>query len=186
MHFAHPFFALWIFWGLYWLVSSSGTKRTLHRARSRGRFLALLVFIALLALGHNGRLPWLFVPLYHPSDSLEILGLILCASGIAFAIWARNILGTNWSAQPTLKENHELITTGPYRYVRHPIYTGLLLAILGTVIASGRTFDFIILAYLLIDTHFKAKTEESLMLRQFPDAYPAYRNQTKAIIPYVL
>ena len=75
---------------------------------------------------------------------------------------------------------------GPYRYVRHPIYTGLLLAIFGTVLASGRVLDFIILAYLLIDTHFKAKIEESLMLRQFPDSYPAYQQKTKAIIPFVL
>lgn len=185
MHFSHPFYALWIFWGLYWLASSSGTKRTTYRVRSRRRVLALAVIIFLLIFGKSS-FPWLLHHLYEPSHALEILGLILCASGIAFAIWARNILGTNWSAQPTLKEGHELIMTGPYRYVRHPIYTGLLLAIFGTVIASGRILDFIILAYLLIDTHFKARTEESLMLQQFPDAYPAYQKQTKAIIPFVL
>jgi len=181
----HPFYALWIFWGLYWYASSTGTKRTTFRSRSAGRSFALLVIIALLIFGKSS-FPWLMVHIYEPSRPLEILGLILCGSGIAFAIWARNILGTNWSAQPTLKENHELIMTGPYRYVRHPIYTGLFLAIFGTVIASGRILDFIIFAYLLIDTHFKAKIEESLMLQQFPDAYPAYQKQTKAIIPFVL
>jgi protein-S-isoprenylcysteine O-methyltransferase Ste14 len=185
MTFHHPFLALWIFWGLYWFASSRGTKPTIFRSRSRGRFFAALVIFALLIFGKNS-FPWLMVHVYHPSRSLEILGLILCASGIAFAIWARNILGANWSAQPTLKENHELVMAGPYRHIRHPIYTGLLLAIFGTVIASGRIFDFIVLAYLLIDTHFKAQIEESLMLRQFPDTYPAYQKQTKAIIPFVL
>ena len=186
MHSSHPFFVLWIFWIIYWIASSSGTKRTVHTARSRGRSFAFLVIIALLILSNDGRLPWLMRHLYEPGRALEIFGLILCAGGIAFAIWARRYLGTNWSAQPTLKEGHELIMTGPYRYVRHPIYTGLLLAIFGTVLASGRIFDFLVLAYLVIDTHFKAKIEESLMLQQFPDTYPAYRAKIKAIIPFVL
>ena len=186
MNFHHPFLALWIFWMIYWLVSSTGTKRTIHTAGSRGRFFALVVIIVLIVKVNDGSLPWLAHHLYNPSRPLEIFGLVLCAGGIAFAIWARNILGTNWSAQPTLKENHELVMAGPYRHIRHPIYTGLLLAIFGTVIASGRIFDFIVLAYLLIDTHFKAQIEESLMLRQFPDTYPAYQKQTKAIIPFVL
>jgi protein-S-isoprenylcysteine O-methyltransferase Ste14 len=186
MVFNHPFSALWIFWGLYWYASSTGTKRTVYTAPSRGRLIALVVIIILITKGHDGSLPWLTHHLYDPSQPLEILGLVLCASGIAFAIWARRILGTNWSARPTLKEGHELIMTGPYRHVRHPIYTGLLLAIIGTVLASGRVIDFIILAYLVCDTYFKAQIEESLMLRQFPDAYPAYQKQTKAIIPFLL
>ena len=115
MNFHHPFVVLWIFWIIYWIASSRGTKRTVYTARSPWRLIALVVIIVLLVRANDGRLPWLTQHLYEPSRSLEILGLVLCASGIAFSIWARRILGTNWSAQPTLKEGHELIMAGPYR-----------------------------------------------------------------------
>jgi protein-S-isoprenylcysteine O-methyltransferase Ste14 len=185
MNFGSAFLGLWIFWLLYWIVSARGTKRTVYQPRSAIRFAVLVGFIILLVLSRHGP-PWLRRDLYSPTTAVKTFGLVLCVAGLAISIWARRILGTNWSANPTLKEGHELIILGPYRYVRHPIYSGLLLALVGTVLAGAGLIDFILFAYVAIGLHFKSKIEESLMLRQFPDAYPAYQQKTKAIIPFVL
>jgi protein-S-isoprenylcysteine O-methyltransferase Ste14 len=121
------------------------------------------------------------------SDWNGPLSSILCAAGIAIAIWARTILGRNWSANPTVKEDHELIVSGPYRYVRHPIYTGILLAQFGSmVVGDGRVRSTLFFAFIAIGLHFKSKVEENLMRQTFPDSYPEYRRRTKAIIPFIL
>jgi protein-S-isoprenylcysteine O-methyltransferase Ste14 len=111
--------------------------------------------------------------------------LALTAGGLGFAMWARRALGTNWSALPGLKKDHELIERGPYRLVRHPIYTGLLLAIFGTCLAGGRVWNLsvVVMAALLLIV--KLKAEEALLTRQFPDAYPQYQRRVRAIIPFL-
>src|ERR1017187_7501034 len=102
------------------------------------------------------------------------------ATGLAFAIWARHTLGRNWSGNPTVKEGHELVETGPYRLVRHPIYTGFLLAIAGTGIGSGQVMQLFIFGTAFVLLWAKLRIEESLMLRQFPQTYPGYMKRTKA------
>jgi protein-S-isoprenylcysteine O-methyltransferase Ste14 len=185
MNFGLAFKLLWVGWLLYWIVCAYGNKRTVERPRSPWRPLFVIGLVVLLLLFHGRSQLW-DKQVLPGSFALSTLGLALCAVGLAFAIWARNILGTNWSANPVLKENHELITSGPYRYVRHPIYTGLLLAIFGTALASGTFGSFILFIYVAVGLHFKAKVEEGLMLRQFPDAYPEYTRKTKSIIPFIL
>ena len=114
--------------------------------------------------------------------------MVLCAGGVAFAIWARTILGGNWSGIATVKENHELICRGPYKIVRHPIYTGLVLAYLGTSMALWPTASgALLLAALIAALWIKSQQEEKLMEGQFPEAYAAYRQRVRSgIIPFVL
>ena len=176
---------LWVIWAAYWAASSFGNKRNVYRTSSLWRFSLFLVVVGVLALSRN------FPAFYHQrliprADSVVLAGTILCAIGIAFSIWARVILGRNWSGNPTIKEGHELIQTGPYRMVRHPIYTGILMALLGTCLAGGRIRDLFLFLGVAILLAFKLRIEEALMLRQFPDDYVAYRKRTKALIPFIL
>ncbi|MGH7073554.1 MAG: methyltransferase family protein [Stellaceae bacterium] len=116
--------------------------------------------------------------------AIGILGDVLCALGIAVAIWARLSLGRNWGMPMTLKENPELVTRGPYAYVRHPIYSGILLGVLGSslVILAWIAALIVLSGYFV----YSAKKEERLMRAQFPDRYPAYMRRTKMLIPFVL
>jgi len=115
---------------------------------------------------------------------LGVMGVILCAAGIAFAIWARRHIGRNWGMPMSLQEDHELVTTGPYARVRHPIYSGMLLAMVGSMLAEGAGWlpPFLIFFVYFI---YSAKTEEKLMVQQFPNEYPAYKERTKMLIPFV-
>jgi protein-S-isoprenylcysteine O-methyltransferase Ste14 len=106
--------------------------------------------------------------------------------GLGVCLWARAVLGRNWSGVVTLKEEHELIVRGPYRFVRHPIYTGLLAMLTGTVIYQGHLGGIIGLVLVFVSLWIKLSEEEELMLKQFPDQYAAYRGRVKRIIPFLL
>ncbi len=121
-----------------------------------------------------------------PSTAMvAYIGLALTIAGIAFAIWARFFLGTNWSATPSIKQGHELVRSGPYAIVRHPIYSGLLLGLLGTAIYAGDFRALAAFGIVLIGLKWKSLTEESLMQQQFGAQYMEYRRQVKGIIPFV-
>jgi protein-S-isoprenylcysteine O-methyltransferase Ste14 len=113
-------------------------------------------------------------------------GVAVCVSGLFVTIWARRTLAGNWSSDVTFKQGHELVRSGPYRFARHPIYTGLLFMFLGAAIEIGRLRCFLGIAVVLIGFWIKLKQEERLLLRHFPDAYPAYQKQAKAIVPFIL
>jgi protein-S-isoprenylcysteine O-methyltransferase Ste14 len=105
---------------------------------------------------------------------------------LAITIWARVVLGGNWSGNITFKENHELIEHGPYRYVRHPIYSGLCLMVLGsTTILSGRVAGLIPPIIFFLGFWSKARREEKLLTKHFPDTYPDYKARVKAFIPFL-
>ena len=178
---------IWGVLGLVWLVGLAFTKRTL-RSQSYGTrafhlVLALLGF-ALLG-GHYFRQGWLGMRFLPDTPTWAVTGLALTLVGCLFAIWARVTLGANWSGPATVKADHALIVSGPYALARHPIYTGLLVAALGTGLATGKMrcilgFGIIVLALIV-----KMSQEERLMLQTFPEAYPAYRRRVKALIPGV-
>jgi protein-S-isoprenylcysteine O-methyltransferase Ste14 len=112
------------------------------------------------------------------------LGVGLCLVGFGFAVWARLYLGRNWGMPMSLRQGHELVTSGPYAYVRHPIYSGIMLAMIGSAVTENLLWLFLFalyFAYFLVS----ARTEEKMMLTQFPDAYPAYRRRTKMLIPFL-
>ncbi len=123
--------------------------------------------------------------LLQPARFWQWTGLGLCLAGFLFAIWARLHLGRNWGVPMSLREQHELVTGGPYARVRHPIYSGLMLAGLGTVLALGMQW---LPAMVLVGVFFvvSARTEEKMLSEQFPGAYPTYRQRTKMLIPFVL
>ncbi|MBO0695837.1 MAG: isoprenylcysteine carboxylmethyltransferase family protein, partial [Verrucomicrobia bacterium] len=135
----------WIIFIIVWLLGALSTKRTIYRESSaeRARYWILLVIAYFLVIRSNvlpAPLDWLVIP--HTTSSAWI-GAFLCVCGLVFAIWARVILGRNWSGVVTLKEGHELIERGPYRIVRHPIYTGILGMFAGTAIALGYLGGFL-------------------------------------------
>ncbi len=176
---------LWLILVGYWIISASGNKATVYRANPSWRVVTVIGIVALFFIfrAYPG---YFYHHMYVPTDAARAAGIITCAAGVGFAIWARHTLGANWSGNPTIKEGHELIERGPYRLVRHPIYTGLLLAIAGSGIGSGQLKHLFIFGFSVATLWAKLRIEESLMLRQFPQAYPGYMRRTKALIPYVL
>jgi protein-S-isoprenylcysteine O-methyltransferase len=120
------------------------------------------------------------------SDWVRVTGAVVCVLGLYVTIWARWTLAGNWSSDVTFKQGHELVKTGPYRFVRHPIYTGLQVMCLGSAIEIGRLRCFLAILVVGIGFWIKLKQEERLMLRHFPDEYPAYRKQVKALVPFVI
>ena len=119
------------------------------------------------------------------SPVLGAMGTVVFASGIALAVWARIYLGRNWGMPMTQKAEPELVTSGPYRFVRHPIYSGLLAGVLGTALATN-LIGLIIVAALAAYFYYSASVEEKNLTATFPSAYPAYRARTKMLIPFVL
>jgi protein-S-isoprenylcysteine O-methyltransferase Ste14 len=178
--------ALWLAWAGFWLVAARWAKRSRWREPSGSRALhivPLLVSVVLLTAPRivPAALTERFVP---PGPGLPFLGILLVAAGLGFAIWARLYLGRNWSGIVTLKEEHALIRTGPYRVVRHPIYTGLLLALVGTAAAIGEWRGVLAVGCVMIGLLWKIRVEEALMAGTFPE-YAEYRRRTAALIPFV-
>jgi protein-S-isoprenylcysteine O-methyltransferase Ste14 len=130
-----------------------------------------------------GFLAWQVIP--KPTPALLIYAAMTVAGG-AFTVWARLILGANWSGTVTLKEDHELIRTGPYRFVRHPIYTGILLALLGTALAGAEIHSLLAFAIVLVGLLFKMAQEEQILTEHFGPQYLDYRRQVKGLIPFVV
>lgn len=122
--------------------------------------------------------------IFESSPALGWIAAALTLLGILFAIWARIHLGRNWSAAPAVKEKHELVTSGPYRFVRHPIYTGALIAVLGTAL-TGRLFAIAILIFFSVIVFRRIGKEEAIMLELFPNDYPTYQARTRRLIPFV-
>jgi len=175
----------WEALGLVWLVGLAFTKRTVRSQPGGSRLFHLaLAMLGFFLLGSSFfDAGWLAVRFLPANPSLQLAGLLVTIAGCLFAIWARVRLGSNWSGRATVKAGHELIVTGPYALARHPIYTGLLGAALGTGIATGRVRCIVGFVLIVLALMVKMSQEERLMLETFPEAYPAYRRRVKALIP---
>ena len=179
--------AIWLVFVAYWLISSRDTKATIGRRGSGSApGIRILAVIAILIGVRGGAASW---PTVNESSTvnhvLDVIGVACAAAGIGLAIWARRHLGRNWGMPGSIKEEPELITSGPYRLVRHPIYTGVLLAMLGSGLAAGRVYLFLFVAFGIYFVY-SARNEERTMAEEFPAQYDGYRHHTKMLVPYVL
>jgi protein-S-isoprenylcysteine O-methyltransferase Ste14 len=177
---------LWAIWIVYWIASAAFTLKTKkNEGIARLQHTAPTAF-ALFAVFHEGRIPELSWGQLHDIAALAWFGVALTVSGLCFSAWARVHLGKYWSGTVALKEGHRLVDTGPYRLVRHPIYTGLLFAALGSALAAG-TVEALAGVVVMVPAYIiKWRREERLMLGELGVAYADYMKRTKAIIPYVV
>ena len=177
---------LWLAWALYWIVCALSNKATQRRESIGSRVSYVLPLIVGGVLIAWRDLPWplLTLRLWPRSFTAYWIGVAMLASGLAFAVWARVHLGSNWSGSVTVKQGHELIRSGPYAYVRHPIYTGLIAAVLGTAISSGTVRAVIGLTIIVAALVRKLSTEEGFMRETFPDQYERYSAEVPALIPF--
>ena len=171
------------FWG-YWLLAAAGAKRQEPRAGTAAgigvRFgLVLLVFLLARTRTLGAAAGIIQIP------AVQGLGIVLFVAGLALAIWARLYIGRNWGMPMSVKADPELVTTGPYRYVRHPIYSGVILGMVGTALAVG--LDWLIVALLMaVYFIYSATVEEKNLVRLFPTTYPSYKRSTKMLVPFLL
>jgi len=169
----------WIIFWAYWLVSAftaNASTGGLRRLPVTGlTFVSVFVVIRLFRGGG----------LAVHSQALGVVGAVLFVCGIALAIWARVHLGRNWGMPMTQRVEPELVTSGPYRFIRHPIYSGLLLGLVGTALATN-FLGLIIVVILGAYFYYAATVEEKNLVVAFPSAYPAYREHTKKLIPFLL
>lgn len=170
----------WVAFWAYWLLSARGTKDRTRAAASASlpRGVTGLALIVVLVTVRVDRLA------VHDL-ALEIVGASILVAGIATAVWARVNLGRNWGTPMSRQAEPELVTSGPYRLVRHPIYSGLLLAMLGTALATD-LLGLVVVAMLGAYFVHAAKVEERNLIEGLPAAYPAYRARTRMLIPFVL
>lgn len=178
----------WIAFLAYWVVMAFSVKRTVKRQElsSRAFHVAVGVLAYMLLFTNRlawGPLAWRFAP---EGRAWVVAGVALTYAGVVLAIWARAILGGNWSATVTVKQDHTLVRNGPYSTVRHPIYSGLLLAGLGTALAVGEVHGLLAVAIGLVGFHAKSRLEERFMIGEFGREYEEYRQRTRALVPLVL
>ena len=175
--------ALWLILIVYWIIAARINSQTSFSTeifsfvKLTGS--AILVYLPLLT---NGILA---SRLYPQNIWLEIAGTVVVATGVFLAIWARSLLGKNWSGRVMLQNAHYLVTEGPYRFVRHPIYLGGLFAMFGSSLVLGQVFGF---AYSILSTFglaIKSRQEDALLAKQFPDEFPEYKQQVKMLLPYL-
>jgi protein-S-isoprenylcysteine O-methyltransferase Ste14 len=183
------FVTIWCAWFLTWFVLSRNVKDTVRRQATLPRLLnsALLFCAALLLWDIHIPVPALAAR-FVPGSQWQFwaaLGAALTLAGLLFTVWARVYLGRNWSGVVTVKADHELITGGPYALVRHPIYTGLLLAFIGTALAVGEWRGVLSVALALIAIVHRIIVEESFMRQQFGAAYDNYALRVRALVPGV-
>jgi protein-S-isoprenylcysteine O-methyltransferase Ste14 len=170
----------WVAFWIYWLAASASAKPGQSRlTRFAGVRVAAILLVLLLL-----RLRVLRDHAVTTSPLLQGIGLAIFVFGLALAIWARIYIGRNWGAPMSRKTDPELVTTGPYRTIRHPIYTGIILGMVGTTIAIS---IYWLIAVAIVGTYFiySAVVEERNMTELFPRTYPEYKRSTKMLIPFI-
>jgi protein-S-isoprenylcysteine O-methyltransferase Ste14 len=178
----------WVIFLVVWLVAAFSASRSVKRQRWWSRALTLAVgaipyYLLFTNKLRYGPLAWRFVP---SEPWVLVAGVVLTYLGIALAVWARIVLGKNWSAMVTIKAGHQLVRTGPYSTVRHPIYSGLLLAVMGTALVAGEVRGLVAEAIGFTAWLVKSRTEERFLMEEFGTEYEEYRRQTRALVPFIL
>jgi protein-S-isoprenylcysteine O-methyltransferase Ste14 len=187
----HPFFpwlhpAAWIAWIIYWRIAGLNAKPTERRDDAHRWLYQLPVIAGFCCFILPVRRLALRAPLFSDHPLCWEIGTVLLAAGMAISIWARVELGRNWSNVITVKVGHELIQSGPYRWVRHPIYTGILLAVIGSALAQDLRTGVAAVALVFLGFWIKLRREEAWMRGQFGAQYEAYAARTPRLLPFLL
>lgn len=175
---------LWWSWVAYWAVSSFGVRPAKRAAPPAERMrYAFEVLVAVVLISAGGRRwGWLGTWVLPPSLALFYIGAVVATAGLLFSVWARVHLGEYWSGNVTLKEGHRLIRTGPYALVRHPIYTGILLGMLGSAVALDQIRGYLAVVILTISFIRKYRKEEAWLTEEFGEEYLRYKREVRALI----
>lgn len=184
----HLFTTMWLIWAAYWLLLSTRVKATAQREPFARRLSHVLPLVCAAALLWVPATPWaaLNAPLMPWSPALFWTGALAALTGLLFAVWARVHIGANWSGIVTIKQGHELVTSGPYAWVRHPIYTGLSMAFVGSALSRDEWRGVVAVVLVVGSFWFKLRFEERWMRQQFGSAYEVYSARVRALVPFVL
>jgi protein-S-isoprenylcysteine O-methyltransferase Ste14 len=179
--------AVWVSFLIYWQIKAVHTKNTQRLEPASSRILRALIFLVAIIILSTTRIPlrWLYRPHWRQGLWPFWLGATLTVGGLFFAVWAREHLGRNWSRSVTIKQDQEVITTGPYAVVRHPIYTGILAGFLGVAIAISEVRGFVVVVLIFLVFWFKLSMEEQWTRSQFGEKYAAYVRRSAAQVPYL-
>jgi protein-S-isoprenylcysteine O-methyltransferase Ste14 len=177
----------WMVFFLYWAISALSSKVAKKSESVLARFQRMVPLVVAYSLlfYQVTRVGWLGKRFVADTSAAAVIGVTLTTAGVAFAIWARWHLGANWSAIVSIREQHELIRTGPYRRVRHPIYTGMLLAMAGTALVLGELRGLLAFAITLFAFYWKARKEEAWLTREFGESFEAHAKQTGMFLPKI-
>lgn len=175
----------WAIWALYWLAMSVFSKRTRRRETPWQRLEHLVPALIgfMLLFMEDWRWPWLTRVIFPGIPALMLLCVVVTILGLLFSVWARLALGTNWSGSVTIKADHQLIRRGPYRFIRHPIYTGMLTALLATAVTQQLASGLLGFVIILFALYRKALREESFLSQEFGDAFTDHRQHTGMFLP---
>ena len=179
---------MWLGYLAYWWATSTDVRATDQKELAGSRIMRLAAILGAIALLW---LPAVPIPILRdrclpPSEYWFWIGAGITATGFAFGIWARHHLGSNWSQAVTIKQGHELITSGPYRFVRHPIYSGLLAAFLGCAVARGEWRGLVAVGLVFAVLWRKLKLEEQWLASHFGEQYENYAGRVSALLPHLL
>lgn len=184
----HLYTALWMAWLAYWFIAAANAKATVRRESAWSRLAhfgpLMLAAWMLWADGLPGGV--LGSRIWPRSEATFWLGASILCAGLLFSVWARRVIGRNWSGSVTVKEDHELVRRGPYRLVRHPIYTGLLLGFAGMAIEIAEWRGVVALLIVFAALWRKLRLEEAWMGEVFGARYAAYKAEVKALVPFVM
>jgi len=178
---------LWIVLVTVWVVGAFMTRQTARQQTSNSRLwqMGIVLLGMWLLFGQGTGFAWMDEAAFPVATVVALAGLGTTLAGVAFAIWARVTLGANWSGVITVKEGHTLVRRGPYRIVRHPIYTGLLIAVAGTALTYGSIRGILALPIVAFGLWLKTLTEERFMVQEFGEEYLCYKHEVPALVPFL-
>jgi protein-S-isoprenylcysteine O-methyltransferase Ste14 len=176
---------IWFAWCILWLLMAAWSKPSKRREFPWQRLEHVIPMVIGFLFIYNHNFAWKFLGdrIIPQNDAVTILGLVLTAGGLIFAVWARIALGANWSGTVTIKSGHNLIRRGPYKRICHPIYTGILISFLGTVLLLGEVRAFFGFALVLLALYRKAKREERFLSEEFGEGFAEHAKHTGMFLP---